>query len=100
MSEQGSVKRRGMIRVKDPEKTVKVDPKALVEGMLRDMANRLIATENIVLLLAKFDPKGELIFPFGQLQNVAREYVAKEMLSVAGIKRLVKRWEANSHGSR
>jgi len=92
----GASRKRGMIRVKDPEKTVVVDPESLTERMLERLVGRLIGAQKIVLDLAKLtvpagDPFAEVII----LPRIimARKYVAKEMLYEVGIKKLVKNWE-------
>lgn len=72
------------------------EDEALIAGMLQDMAKRLIAAENIVLMVAKLEISSggfftdSIILP---LVKEAREYVAKAMLYQVGIKKLVKSWE-------
>jgi hypothetical protein len=63
-------------------------------GAIHNVLDRLIAAEQVVMLLAKFDPKGKIIFPFEQLQELARRYVVTNMQTTVGVRKMAReKWK-------
>jgi len=94
---QGSVKKRGMDQVIDPEKMVNIDQESLLEDIFHRLLGRLLAAQKIVLEVAKIEISGGSFFTpsmIHPLVSKARKYVSKEMLVEVGVRKLVKRWEA------
>ena len=67
---------------------------AILCGAIHDVLGRLTAAEKVVMLLAKFNPKGELILPFEQLQDLARRYVVTNMQTTVGVRKMAReKWK-------
>lgn len=94
---KGSPTKRGMIRVKDPEKSLKVDPEGLFVDTLKDLLRRTIGAQKIVLELAELEVSAGSFFGDAVLRPLiqkARKYVSKEMREEVGVRKLTKQWEA------